>query len=83
MAMLGDVQVFEQAVDVLLESMQQNAWSKYHTLRNDLLLCFTSHEMKAKFSSSISGEMTTPLLNCELFSYFIHRQRRGNSKTVG
>ncbi|CEG82569.1 hypothetical protein RMATCC62417_16625 [Rhizopus microsporus] len=71
MAMLGDEQVFEQAVDVLLESMQQNAWSKYHTLRNDLLLCFTSHEMKAKFSSSISdNDEETARLLAKLFSAY-------------
>ncbi|CAO3671228.1 unnamed protein product [Rhizopus microsporus] len=71
MAMLGDEQVFEQAVDVLLESMQQNAWSKYHTLRNDLLLCFTSHEMKAKFSSSISdNDEETAKLLAKLFSTY-------------
>ncbi|ORE02231.1 hypothetical protein BCV72DRAFT_252588 [Rhizopus microsporus var. microsporus] len=71
MAMLGDEQVFEQAVDVLLESMQQNAWSKYHTLRNDLLLCFTSHEMKAKFSLSISDDdEETARLLAKLFSTY-------------
>ncbi|KAG1452434.1 hypothetical protein G6F55_008680 [Rhizopus delemar] len=56
MIMLGDEEVFEASVDVLSECMQQNAWTKYHTLRNDLLLCFTSEEMKIKFDTCIADD---------------------------
>lgn len=56
MIMLGDEEVFEASVDVLSECMQQNAWTKYHTLRSDLLLCFTSEEMKIKFDTCIADD---------------------------
>lgn len=56
MSLLGDTDLFESAVDVLLESMQQSAWSRYQTYRNELLTCFTSDAMKEKFESCIAEE---------------------------
>lgn len=71
MMMLGDEEVFEASVDVLSESMQQNAWTKYHTLRNDLLLCFTSEEMKVKFDTCIAdGDEETARSLAKLFTNF-------------
>lgn len=56
MLLLDDEQVFEEAVEVLLESMQQSKWATYQVLRNDLLVCFTSEQMKMKFSTCINGK---------------------------
>ncbi|KAI8637788.1 armadillo-type protein [Parasitella parasitica] len=56
MSLLGDPDLFEPAVDVLLESMQQSSWAKYHNYRNDLLTCFTSKAMKEKFESCMAEE---------------------------
>lgn len=59
MSLLGDEVLFEPAVEVLLESMQQSSWTRYQTYRNELLACFTSEGMKEKFTTSISGNMDT------------------------
>lgn len=56
MSLLGDEVLFEPAVEVLLESMQQASWTRYQTYRNDLLACFTSDDMKLKFTVSIAGK---------------------------
>lgn len=56
MTLLGDVDLFEAAVDVLLESMQQAAWARYQNYRNELLTCFTSDAMKEKFELCIAEE---------------------------
>ncbi|KAL9558404.1 hypothetical protein MBANPS3_000904 [Mucor bainieri] len=56
MTFLGDVDLFESAVDVLLESMQQAAWAKYQNYRNELLTCFTSDAMREKFELCLAEE---------------------------
>ncbi|KAI8988860.1 armadillo-type protein [Pilobolus umbonatus] len=71
MEFLGDEDLFEPAVDVLLESMQQSSWSRYNNYRDELLHCLTSDGMKAKFSECIlqSDEETGRLL-AKLFTAF-------------
>ncbi|KAI8362594.1 armadillo-type protein [Blakeslea trispora] len=69
MALLGNEDLFEQATEVLLESMQQSNWAKYQTYRNDLLACFTSDPMRLKFESSLEDEEVARLL-AKLFSTF-------------
>lgn len=71
MSLLGDEVLFESAVEVLLESMQQPSWAKYQTYRNELLACFTSHDMKEKFTASITeqDEETAKLL-AKIFTSF-------------
>lgn len=56
MNLLGNEALFEPAVEVLLESMQQSSWTRYQTYRNELLACFTSDGMREKFTLSISGK---------------------------
>lgn len=56
MSLLGNEDLFEAAVEVLLESMQQASWTRYQTYRNDLLNCFTSDDMKKKFTIAIAGK---------------------------
>ncbi|KAI8375089.1 armadillo-type protein [Choanephora cucurbitarum] len=71
MSLLGNEDVFEQATEVLLESMQQSNWAKYQTYRNDLLTCFTSQGMREKFETSIAEEdEETARLLAKLFSTF-------------
>jgi hypothetical protein len=71
MSLLGDPVLFEPAVEVLLESMQQSAWSRYQTYRDELLACFTSDGMKAKFEASIAEEdEETARLLAKLFTTF-------------
>lgn len=67
MTLLGDEVLFEPAVEVLLESMQQASWTRYQTYRNELLACFTSEGMKEKLSNSISGK--SPHLNWKVHVY--------------
>jgi hypothetical protein len=71
MSFLGDEILFEPAVEVILESMQQSSWTKYQTYRNELLACFTSEAMQEKFSSAKEDddEETTKLL-AKLFTSF-------------
>ncbi|GAA5806530.1 hypothetical protein HPULCUR_012066 [Helicostylum pulchrum] len=71
MSLLGDEVLFEPAVEVLLESMQQTSWTRYQTYRNDLLACFTSDDMKLKFTVSITEEdEETGKLLAKLFTGF-------------
>ncbi|KAI8095048.1 armadillo-type protein, partial [Gilbertella persicaria] len=71
MSLLGNEDIFEQAVEVLLESMQQAAWSKYQTYRHDLLACFTSDDMRQKFEACIAQEdEETARLLAKLFTTF-------------
>ncbi|KAI9269954.1 armadillo-type protein [Sporodiniella umbellata] len=71
MQMLTDEDVFEEAVEVLLEAMQHSKWAKYQTLRSDLLLCFTGEPIKIKFDACIQNqdEETAKLL-AKLFCTF-------------
>lgn len=63
MSLLGNEDLFEAAVEVLLESMQQASWTRYQTYRNDLLNCFTSDDMKKKFTIAIAGKDSNRNLN--------------------
>lgn len=56
MSYLGTEELFEPAVDVLLESMQQSSWTRYQSYRDELLTCFTSDAMKDKFTACIREE---------------------------
>ncbi|KAI9244489.1 armadillo-type protein [Phascolomyces articulosus] len=56
MLFLGNEQLFRNAADVLLETMQQSSYAKYNTLRNDLLECFSSDEMRLKLTNCIAEE---------------------------
>ncbi|KAI9018038.1 armadillo-type protein, partial [Phycomyces nitens] len=56
MRLLTNEELFDSATEVLLEAMQQPSWARYPTLRDDLLKCFTSEEMKAMFTSCIADE---------------------------
>ncbi|KAI8970253.1 armadillo-type protein [Mycotypha africana] len=71
MILLGHPELFEPAVDVLLESMQQTAWARYQNYRNELLSCFTSDAMKEKFETCIADEdEETALALAKLFTTF-------------
>lgn len=71
MSLLGDPMLFEAAAEVLLESMQQSAWTRFQTYRNELLTCFTSDDMKAKFEACIAEEdEETARLLAKLFTTF-------------
>ncbi|KAG2210956.1 hypothetical protein INT47_000116, partial [Mucor saturninus] len=71
MSLLGDEVLFEPAVEVLLESMQQSSWARYQTYRNELLACFTSEGMREKFTLSISEEdEETGKMLAKLFTTF-------------
>lgn len=56
MSFFGNEELFEPAVEVILESMQQTSWAKYQTYRNELLTCFTSDAMREKFTACINEE---------------------------
>ncbi|KAI9488680.1 armadillo-type protein [Zychaea mexicana] len=56
MMLLGNDDLFQSATDVLLEAMQQPSYTRYNTLRNDLLDCFSSDGMKLKLTDCISEE---------------------------
>ena len=55
MMFLGNEELFSNAADVILETMQQSSYAKYNTLRNDLLDCFSSDGMKSKLTTCIAG----------------------------
>lgn len=55
MMFLAREDMFESATEVLLEAMQQPSWSRYDSLRNDLLNCFVSDWMRGTFSRCIEG----------------------------
>lgn len=56
MLLLNNDEVFESAADVLLEGMQQPAWTKYNSFRDELLSCFTSDGMKKRFTDCMAGK---------------------------
>ncbi|CEP13227.1 hypothetical protein [Parasitella parasitica] len=56
MSLLGEPELFEPAGDVLMESIQQSRWNRYHNFRDELLTCFTSEAMKEKFESCMAEE---------------------------
>ncbi|KAF7724113.1 hypothetical protein EC973_001297 [Apophysomyces ossiformis] len=56
MIFTGHDELFESAIEVLLEAMQQSAWAKYMTLRDDLLNCLTSEWMRSRFAACIEEE---------------------------
>ncbi|KAI7866589.1 armadillo-type protein, partial [Spinellus fusiger] len=56
MVLVTKEDTFEIATEVLLEAMQQHTWLRYNTLRDDMLQCITSEEMKTQFTGSISEQ---------------------------
>ena len=56
MMFLGNEELFSNAADVILETMQQSSYARYNTLRNDLLDCFSSDGMKSKLTTCIAGK---------------------------
>ncbi|KAI8372980.1 armadillo-type protein [Radiomyces spectabilis] len=56
MLFLGHEELFESAVEALLEAMQQMDWAKYLTLRDDLLDCFASDMVTQRFNECIHEE---------------------------
>ncbi|KAL0078469.1 armadillo-type protein [Phycomyces blakesleeanus] len=74
MRLLTKEDTFEPATEVLLEAMQQPSWARYVTLRDDLLKCFTSEEMKNQFTTCISGMSKLFTAFGETFAEFISVQ---------
>lgn len=71
MSFLGNDELFESAVEVLLESMQQPSWAKYRNYRDELLACFTSQDMKNKLNACLAEEdEETARLLAKLFTTF-------------
>ncbi|KAI8142327.1 armadillo-type protein [Fennellomyces sp. T-0311] len=56
MIFLGNESLFQSATDVVLEAIQQVAYTKYTTFRNDLLECFSSGWMKMMVNNCIAEE---------------------------
>ncbi|KAI9309551.1 armadillo-type protein [Cunninghamella echinulata] len=72
MVLLDNDELFESASDVLLEGMQQVAWTRYNSFRDELLVCFTSDGMKKRFTDCMTEEdeeIGRPL--AKLFTTFI------------
>ncbi|ORY96414.1 armadillo-type protein, partial [Syncephalastrum racemosum] len=56
MILLENEDLFSSAVNVLVEAMPQSSWAKYTTLRNDLLVCFSTDWTRSKFLTCIHEE---------------------------
>ncbi|KAI9468486.1 MAG: armadillo-type protein [Benjaminiella poitrasii] len=54
--LLTNEDLFESAVEVLIESMQQPTWNKYQTYRQQLFACLTSDVIQAKFNACLADE---------------------------
>lgn len=55
MTLLENEDLFSSAVNVLVEAIPHSSWAKYTTLRNDLLMCFSTDWTRSKFLTCVHG----------------------------